>query len=200
MPKVVDHEQRRRELADAALSLAARDGLAAVTTRATAAECGWSTGVLNHYFSSRHDLLLAALRRAGTLQGQAYQQIIATDADARAKLIAITESVLPLDDRRLAMTRIFLFFYAEGAAQESEREEIAGFLARWRLVIRSTIAEGQRNGGLDAAIDGEAVAFLLQFLTDGASLEAVVDPATMEAVRSPGFAERCVDTALSARR
>jgi AcrR family transcriptional regulator len=200
VPKVVDHEQRRRELADAALSLAARDGLAAVTTRATAAECGWSTGVLNHYFSSRNELLSAALRRAADLQQQTYTRILAGDATARDKLTEITESILPLDPRRLAMTRIFLFFYAQAAADEDARAEIAGFLARWRSVLHETVRSGQRDGELSADIDTAAVVFTLQAMTDGAAFEATLDPVAMKTIRQGGFAARCVDHALATGR
>jgi AcrR family transcriptional regulator len=48
MPKVVDHEQRRGELAAAVWSLASREGLEAVTVRRVAEEAGWSTGALVH--------------------------------------------------------------------------------------------------------------------------------------------------------
>ena len=62
MPKVVDHELRRRELARAALRVIGRDGLEAATTRAVADESGWSTGVLKHYFDDKDHLLHEALR------------------------------------------------------------------------------------------------------------------------------------------
>src|SRR4051812_18294539 len=62
MPKIVDHEQRREELARAAVRVIGRDGLEGATTRAVALECGWSTGVLKHYFTNKDELLHAALR------------------------------------------------------------------------------------------------------------------------------------------
>src|SRR3954447_13945256 len=62
MPKIVDHDRRRRELAHAALRVIGRDGLEFATTRAVAEESGWSTGVLKHYFSNKDQLLHEALR------------------------------------------------------------------------------------------------------------------------------------------
>ena len=62
MPKIVDHELRRRELAQAALRVIGRAGLEATTTRAVADESGWSTGVLKHYFDDKDHLLHEALR------------------------------------------------------------------------------------------------------------------------------------------
>ena len=60
MPKVVDHEQRRRELAAAVWRVIGREGVAEVSIRAVAAESGWSTGALRHYFATRAELLAFA--------------------------------------------------------------------------------------------------------------------------------------------
>ncbi|MFJ1751497.1 TetR/AcrR family transcriptional regulator [Kitasatospora sp. NPDC088134] len=64
MPKIVDHEQRRRRLVEAVWALAARGGLDRVTLRAVADEAGVSMGQVQHYYASMGDLLRDALDRA----------------------------------------------------------------------------------------------------------------------------------------
>ncbi|QYB02015.1 TetR/AcrR family transcriptional regulator [Rhodococcus sp. USK10] len=197
VPKIVDHDERRQTLADAVLALIAREGISAVTTRAVAEESGWSTGVLNHYFGSRHELLLGALRRAGDIQGDLYRTILEEEGTGPIeKLRNITASILPLDERRLAMTRVFLFFYAEGAAEDTARGEIAGFLARWRGVVRETVVAAQREGIVSADLDADAVTVALVALTDGLALQAILDPVVMEAISTGDTAARCVDAAV----
>ncbi|MBJ8338622.1 TetR family transcriptional regulator C-terminal domain-containing protein [Antrihabitans sp. YC3-6] len=197
MPKIVDHDERRLALADAVLALIARDGIGAVTTRAVAEESGWSTGVLNHYFNSRHDLLLAALRRAADTQGELYRSILdAPDVESIEKLRRITASVLPLDKRRLAMTRVFLFFYAEGAAAESARTEIAGFMTRWRDVVGETVRAAQVEGALTDDVDADTVTIQLVALTDGLAMQSILDPVAMRAIGAKDAVARIVDTAL----
>lgn len=197
MPKIVDHDERRLVLADAVLALIAREGISAVTTRAVAEESGWSTGVLNHYFRSRHELLLAALRRAGDLQGRLYREILDEEGTGPIeKLRNITASILPLDERRLAMTRVFLFFYAEGAAEETARGEIAAFLARWRGVVHEAVVDAQRDGTVSADLDADAVTLALVALTDGLALQAILDPVVMEAISTEDAAARCVEAAV----
>ncbi|MFC0453800.1 TetR/AcrR family transcriptional regulator [Rhodococcus jostii] len=197
MPKIVDHDERRLALADAVLALIAREGISAVTTRAVAEESGWSTGVLNHYFGSRHELLLAALRRAGDIQGDLYRAILDEEgAGPIEKLRNITASILPLDERRLAMTRVFLFFYAEGAAEETARGEIAAFLARWRGVVRGAVVAAQQDGTVSADLDADAVTVALVALTDGLALQAILDPVVMDAISTGDVAARCVDAAV----
>ncbi|REE73806.1 TetR family transcriptional regulator [Rhodococcus wratislaviensis] len=197
VPKIVDHDERRRALADAVLALIAREGISAVTTRAVAEESGWSTGVLNHYFGSRHELLLAALRRAGDIQGDLYRAILDEEsAGPLEKLRNITATILPLDERRLAMTRVFLFFYAEGAAEETARGEIAAFLARWRGVVREAVTAAQREGTVSADLDADDVTVALVALTDGLALQAILDPVVMESISEGDAAARCVDAAV----
>ncbi|OLZ58499.1 TetR/AcrR family transcriptional regulator [Amycolatopsis keratiniphila] len=62
MPRTVDHEERRAQLAEALVRVAARDGLHAVTMRAVAAESGVSLRLVQYYFDTKEELLLGALR------------------------------------------------------------------------------------------------------------------------------------------
>ena len=62
MPKVVDRERRRGDLARAAARVVARIGLEGVTIQAVAAEAGCSAGSIAHYFRTKDDLLVHALR------------------------------------------------------------------------------------------------------------------------------------------
>src|SRR2546422_6311494 len=62
MPKQVDHEARRQQLAEAVCRLAASQGLEAVSLRHVAAEAGVSMGQVQHYFSTKDELLLFAFR------------------------------------------------------------------------------------------------------------------------------------------
>lgn len=196
MPKIVDHVQRRQDLADAALALVASEGVSAVTTRGVAKKSGWTIGVINHYFKSRHDLLLATLRRAGDIQGKVYKDLDEQNLDAMEKLHRLVESYLPLDERRLALTRIFLFFYAQGAAEDAVRTEIAGFLARWRHVVTSAMTTAQEQGLIEPSLDIETATLSLVGALDGLSFEAVLDPVVMEAIARPGFADTCIDVAI----
>ncbi|CAM5587597.1 hypothetical protein GCM10010329_47610 [Streptomyces spiroverticillatus] len=64
MPKVVDHEDRRQRLAEAVWELTLREGLEGVTLRKVAAEAGVSMGQVQHYHSSREDMVRDAVARA----------------------------------------------------------------------------------------------------------------------------------------
>src|SRR5258707_1091431 len=65
MPKEVDHSGRRRELADAACRVIARNGLAGTTLADVAEESGWSIGSIRYYFPTKDELVASALWRGG---------------------------------------------------------------------------------------------------------------------------------------
>jgi AcrR family transcriptional regulator len=120
MPKIVDHEQRRRELADAVWRVIVRDGVAEVSIRAVAAESGWSSGALRHYFATRAELLafaceqviaqvtdrVAGMRPAGRIREQVRSVLLETmpvDAGRRTEAsIAFSFLALGLGDAELA--------------------------------------------------------------------------------------------------
>ncbi|WP_170223216.1 TetR/AcrR family transcriptional regulator [Nonomuraea turkmeniaca] len=75
----------RDQILDAALAIAAEDGLGAATMTAIAARLGAPTGSLYHRFGS-HDLLLAALwiRTVRSFQGGFVEALVAGDAEMAA--------------------------------------------------------------------------------------------------------------------
>jgi AcrR family transcriptional regulator len=62
--KIVDHDQRRQEIAGAAAKIIAEHGIDALTTRCLSQELGCSLGALSHYFSNKEEIILAALNLA----------------------------------------------------------------------------------------------------------------------------------------
>ncbi len=56
MPKIVDHDQYRKELLSKCLTVIAEKGYAAITMRQIAEGLGVSTGTLYHYFPSKDSL------------------------------------------------------------------------------------------------------------------------------------------------
>jgi AcrR family transcriptional regulator len=187
MPKIVDHDQRRAELADVVLDLIAREGIKAVTTRSVAELSGWSTGVINHYFKSHHGLLVGALQRAAEIQGRMFRQLrLDSTADPLERLRLLTESILPLDDRRIAMTRIFLVFYAEAGANPDAREEVVDYLHNWRRVVQRIVEDAQASDQVPADISSVQLATELVALADGMAMHAMLDPDVLKQLTERG--------------
>ena len=183
MPRFVDHVQRRREIADALLSIVAQEGIYGVTIRAVAARAEWSTGVINHYFRDRHDLLLGGLRRAAEVAAER-QKVIGQTMIGRQALEAVLEENLPLDSRRLALSRIFVFFYAEACVDPAVRLEIDGYLRGWRRQTEVTLRAAQECGDIDPSLDPVLTAIELVGLADGLGVHALFNDDVLERLRS----------------
>lgn len=181
-------------LADVALDIAAERGIKATTTRAVAKGSGWSTGVLNYYFRSRKDLLLGTLRRAAEIQGRMFKKIrLDKHMDPVERIQSLVESVLPLDNRRLALTRIFLVFYAEAVSDSTTRDEISGYLQNWRRVVERAIREAQASNQIDSELDPVRLAIELVALSDGLAMHAILDPEISDWVREHGVGSELFD-------
>src|SRR4051812_3933051 len=95
MPKIVDIDERRQELTDAAARLIARAGLGAATLREVAAEAGLTTGALTHYFADKRELLHSTF--VASLQGRRARRPEERPDDPSATLRAALAAALPTD-------------------------------------------------------------------------------------------------------
>jgi AcrR family transcriptional regulator len=75
MPKIVDHEQYRKELLHKCFDLFAQKGYASITTRQIAKELGVSTGTLYYYFPRKEDMFEQLVEE----MSQEYLQIFASE-------------------------------------------------------------------------------------------------------------------------
>jgi AcrR family transcriptional regulator len=98
VPKRVDHEERRQRIADALVRSAATRGLHATGMREVAAEAGVSLRLVQYYFGTKEELLLAAMQQlAGQLAERAMARVLTDPALAISPLVknsaAVTEVV-----------------------------------------------------------------------------------------------------------
>jgi len=118
MPKRVDHEERRKQIADALLRTAASRGLHATGMREVAAEAGVSLRLVQYYFGTKEELLLAAMQhlaaqfaaRATTRFREAGQP--GTPATPRTIVAAILAQALPADDEMRTFYVIYTAYLA----------------------------------------------------------------------------------------
>jgi TetR/AcrR family transcriptional repressor of bet genes len=171
MPRVVDHEARRAEVAAAVWRIVARKGVDAITVRGVAAETGMSTSVVSHYFADKDDLVRLAfhlvVERASTRAAQA-------EAGGRARALLV--SALPLDDEQRTEARIWFSLLGLAIA----RPELAADQRRTYAAWRTAVAGALRDEGLDPRRDAESEAAALIALVDGLTVQAAFAPAEPE--------------------
>jgi AcrR family transcriptional regulator len=183
VPKKVDHDERKRELVEAAWRIIAAKGIDDVTTREVARESGYSHGVLAHYFPTKDDLLLAALEHSHQRIDARYEQEIA-DVSAYEALRAVLTDNLPEDDLRRLETRIEMSFWERALNNPKLLEAQRRESAKLQRLLRELIEKSRADGHIKADVTtGDALA-LLAGLIDGLSLHKLLYPDRMPDGRS----------------
>jgi AcrR family transcriptional regulator len=175
MPKEVDHPARRRELADAACRVIARNGLGATTLADIAAESGWSIGSIRHYFPNKDELIAAALWRVGERVDDRIRRRTAggmTVNDLRAAAIEL----LPLDADGRQDSVVYLAFLAQVAVVPGLAGAAEGAAQRLQEPLAERIAYATQAGELPAGLDAEQEAARLRVLLDGLRVQLVTTP------------------------
>jgi AcrR family transcriptional regulator len=175
MPRLVDHEQRREELAAALWRLVLREGIEAASVRRVAAEAGLSTGSLRHYFETQPQLLVFAMELVMQHVSERVAAIPPGD-DRRATAEQLLHEVLPLDSERHAEMQVWLSFTARSLVEPALRELRDRAHAELRSLCRAAV-------DLLGAPSPDREAERLHALIDGLALHAVLDPATTAPAR-----------------
>ncbi|MGJ9423236.1 TetR/AcrR family transcriptional regulator [Aeromicrobium sp. CF3.5] len=113
MPKIVDHAERRREIAAALWRVIARDGMTGASARSVAAEAGWSLGSVRYYFSTQQALLHFAAEAMFDAIGARARTIVQDLPPGPARSRILIEQLLPLDTQRTGEVRAWLAVLVE---------------------------------------------------------------------------------------
>ncbi|NYI70478.1 AcrR family transcriptional regulator [Naumannella cuiyingiana] len=92
MPRVVDQEQRRREITHALWLVIATDGIDAVSLRRVAEAAGVSIGRIQHYFADKDALLLHGIAEFAAAARRAYESV---EGDAAERLTRLLTQRIP---------------------------------------------------------------------------------------------------------
>jgi AcrR family transcriptional regulator len=168
MPRIVDADQRRQELASAAARVIARAGVDGASMREIAAEAGWTTGTLVHYFASKHELLDFTLR--ASIQRRSAKLTERADLSPADALRASLESALPTDDDTKVHWIVTLAL--AGAAASDDR--LATTQRELYRSYRSYLVE--LLAAMADVDDPTTEAERLIGLVDGIALQALFDP------------------------
>jgi AcrR family transcriptional regulator len=171
VPKRVDQEQRRLAIAEAVYRLIGERGWAAVTLRDVASTAGISMGQVQHYFTTKTDMLLFALvhmRDRVLARLERRLAALPQPVTARDQVRASISVMLPLDEpgRQEAAVNIAFFSAATATPQYAQllRDGYARQVASATAQFTTAAADGLLNEGVDPAREAAALYFLIQGL------------------------------------
>ncbi|NNJ64917.1 MAG: TetR family transcriptional regulator [Xanthomonadales bacterium] len=175
MPKIVDHDLQRVRFAEAAIRLVARDGFEGLTMRAVAAEAGLSYGSLFHYFESKDELLIEAVRH---LTGQQTRRVNAHSSRYRGlkalRKLLLDDVLVGEGDRDDAV--VWLAFLYRAALQDRFGSMYGELIDGWLERISGLLRDARDAGEVDAGLDEEFEARALWAFSAGLGQQALLHP------------------------
>ncbi|GAA1780134.1 TetR/AcrR family transcriptional regulator [Agromyces lapidis] len=165
------NDDRRRLLADAGLSVLARDGARGLTHRAVDEEAGVPTGTTSNYFRSRDALIAGLVSRIG-------ERLMPTDADLARRAAQPPSRALFADYvrdivRRLGEHSDVTLALFELRLEGARRPEVAATLAEWQRAAFAADVDFNHSAGLPG---GAREIALLHYAIDGLMLDRLTTP------------------------
>lgn len=192
MPKQVDADARRAELAAATRRAILRRGLEGVTLREVAREAGWSVGVLTHYFETKDELLRYSLADPTWVMNR----FTSMEPDGLGSIRRLLARLLPTSSGMREMWQVWMTFWVSWPGDSGWDEERRTRQRRFRRYCRELIIHARDRGELcparDASADGDALATLIH----GLGVQATLDPRGWSARRQRAELDAFFDARL----
>ncbi|WP_371542797.1 TetR/AcrR family transcriptional regulator [Streptomyces sp. NBC_00554] len=193
MPKIVDHQERRRQIVEAVWALIARRGLDAVTMRDLAAEAGYSNGALAPYFRNKDEILQAAFTYAFESTNSRAEEAIA-GASGLAALRGLCLEIMPLDEVRVMEARVVIAFWDRAVHDERMTAVHEHAMDLWREQMYTYLRQARAAGEVTTTTPDERVVDTLLATLMGFQINALLAPHTTGAQRQEAVLEGLLDS------
>ncbi|ELK42597.1 TetR family transcriptional regulator C-terminal domain-containing protein [Brevibacillus agri] len=177
MPKQIDHEKRREQIAEATWRVISERGMEGATVRNIAAEAGLSLGALRHYFSTQDELLAYSMKLVKERATARIREIISLDLPPREKFIKTILELVPTNREKMAEMEVWFAFTAYF------RHKPGGLDAQYDGIypgLQKLMDYAEQSGLLPANTDKELETERLYALVDGLALHAYLEPKRLD--------------------
>lgn len=177
----VDHEDRRRRIAEALWRVAASRGLHDVGLREVATEAGISLGALQHYFSSKDDMLAFTLEYVGQQAGRRVQDRLANRSDPPSPEAVVRETLaemLPLSPESRTGLLVHVAYLARAVHDQRLRDVAAGGIRPLRDLLAEMLRRAAEAGRLAPGRDPDTEAMTLICLAEGVANYVLLETLT----------------------
>lgn len=173
MPKIVDHEKRRNQIAEAAWRVVLERGMEGATVRNIAKEAQISLGALRHYFSSQDELLVYTMKLVKEQATARINEIASQDLPPKEVIQNILFEIVPITKDKMAEMEVWFSFIAYARHQEDVLDvHNDGIYIGMQKLIDYLAHSNLLRKGLNIELETER----LYALIDGISLHAMLEP------------------------
>jgi AcrR family transcriptional regulator len=174
VPKIVDHAERRDEIALVACRVVASQGFDGASMVRIAREAGSTTGMLAHYFDSKQDIIRAALRLI--LRRIEERLSRPPEGDTRPDLLELLLEALPIDAQRRIECAFWITFWGQVTADKRLKRINSWVHREYLRLFERCLAGSWREWPLWPATTREQVLRSLVTFINGLTASAVANP------------------------
>lgn len=168
-----NHEDRRGDVAEAVWRVLATDGFNGLTIRAIARQLHATTGVVTHYFRSKHEIVSYAL---DLLEKRSTARPRRSAPDGLPALRSVVMDMLPLDAESATANRVWLSSWDHALADPQFQQEHARRYADGVERLAGLILTAQERDELPPG-DARSMATELHSFALGMIVQTILDPA-----------------------
>jgi AcrR family transcriptional regulator len=164
----LDRDERRRKIAEVVVHLIAREGLEAATVRRVAAEVGFSTTIVTHYFAGKQEMLLWTYRALGEIGLGRFES---AEIHSAADLVEVLMGMTAADDGTRALWRTYIAIWDTALRDPA----LAAELRSWDEIVGARLARHARELN-PQCVEPQRVAKRLLALVQGISVQRLFNP------------------------
>jgi AcrR family transcriptional regulator len=191
MPKIVDHDKRRKQIAEATWRVILNLGMEGATVRNIAKEAGLSLGALRHYFSTQDELLVYAMELVKEQATLRINEITRKDLPPKEMILHILLQLVPIDEETMAEMEVWFAFIAHARHKEDVfNVKDDGVFTGIKRIVDSMQQFGLLRKELDVVVETER----LYAIIDGIALHALIEPKRVNKERIVRVLEHHLDS------
>lgn len=186
-PKIVNKDERRKEILKAAIRVFARQGYHATKIEDVSREAGIAKGTVYLYFASRDEILVAAFRVFSEELLAGVRVVLRADEPALSRLRAVVRGMLTGMEAEPELSRVVLDFWSAGTfgvggSEDSSLIDFGEVYAEYRGLFGELLEEAGRNGGVRQDLPEDTPAVIVGAI-EGVLLQWIVDPEAISPVK-----------------
>lgn len=176
MPKIVDHDERRRVIVEALWRVVARDGAHEVSVRHVAAEAGMPKSSIGHYVGTMPQLLGLAVDQLVEINTDHIMTLDLLELDVD-KVTETLYTLVPVTPEQRHRSGVWLLLISQAGADQEFAEVLHRLNASVDEGLRELLGGMAQQGLLHATRDIDTEVRRIHALIDGLAVQCMTDPA-----------------------
>ena len=182
MPKIVDHDHRRKQIAMLTLEVMRAVGIENASIRGIAQRGGISMGVLTHYFKTKDDLVVFTFRWLADQSYSELDKLIATCAPGLPSLETAINAMFPKASEPAALA-LWMSLWDRAVRNPLFAREHRDYYRRWRKYITRFLGEAIELEQVPADLNVGTATDLIIAAADGLWLAMTLEPRRFSKVK-----------------